>query len=218
MPTVTFRCPSCGTSFSLPSERLPASGARGRCQRCGAALVVFPDGNLARAEEDTDSGPKSSAPPTQAAGAEAQPTAEPIWEVKKPDPNQDFDRGPFTIGQIREKILDGQLMENDLARVHDGEWAPVCSYPALGAHFSEALQLHRQQHGDEGHCAIHRETRPRWECEKCQNYLCQECVRNEPLIEGGAPHYLCRSCGGETRTIGKRKGGLKGLVGGIWGR
>jgi hypothetical protein len=181
-------------------------------------LVVFPDGKLTRAQEDSGSGRKPSTPPTQASGAEAKPAAEPIWEVKKTDPNQDFDRGPFTIDQIREKILEGQLMENDLARVHDGEWAPVCSYPALGAHFSEALQLHRQQHGDEGHCAVHRETRPRWECEKCQNYLCQECVRNEPLIEGGAPHYLCRSCGGETRTIGKRKSGIKGLVGGIWGR
>ncbi len=216
MPTITFRCPTCGAVFSLPAERIPDSGARGKC-RCGASLNVFPDGRAAAAESD---GPAHSKPAPEA-NPSGTPPAEPpapIWRIRKPEPNQDFDPGPFTIDEIRKKILDGQLLENDLACVHDGEWAPARAYPALAALFSKALQQHRLKHGDEEHCAAHRDAKPRWQCEKCENYLCQECVRNEPLIEGGAPHYLCRACGGETRTLARSRGGLKGLMGGILGK
>ncbi len=180
-------------------------------------MDVFPDGRAAAAGDDGtvpgEHGPETSRPEPPP----PEPPA-PIWRVRKPEPDQDFDQGPFTIEQIREKILDGQLLENDLACVHDGEWAPARAYPALAALFTEAIQQHRQQHGDEEHCAVHKEAKPRWQCEKCENYLCQECVRNEPLIEGGAPHYLCRACGGETRTLVRTKGGLRGLVGGILGK
>ena len=215
MPNITFRCPTCGAAFSLQSERIPASGARGKC-RCGASLIVFPDGRataagaIGPAPGKLDETSRPDAPPPE--------PPVPIWSIRKPEPDQDFNQGPFTLDQIREKILGGQLLENDLACVHDGEWAPARAYPALAALFSEALQRHRLQHGDEEHCAVHKEARPRWQCEKCENYLCQDCVRNEPLIEGGAPHYLCRACGGDTRPLARSKGGIKGLVGGILGK
>ncbi len=216
MSDIAFKCPACGGTFSLPQARIPDSGARGKC-RCGAALIVFSDGHAALAEGN---GPVPGEPSPESPRPETPPPEPPapIWRVRKSDPDQDVDQGPFTIDQIREKVLDGQILEDDLACVHEGEWAPARAYPALATLFAEALQQHRQQHGDEEHCAVHRMTKPRWQCEKCQNYLCLECVRNEPLIEGGAPHYLCRACGGDTRPLNGNKGGLKGLLGGILGK
>ena len=215
MGMVTFRCPACQTAFGVPAERITPTGAGGRCRACGASLSVFPDGRAMLRAEDAPVAP--DVPPQAPAAAGPDLAAPRIWEVRKREPDPDFPPGPFTATEVRDLIFREAVLEDDLARITEGDWAPARSYPALAALFAEYLQSLRTERGHARACALHPDRQPGWRCLKCHLYLCAECTRNEPIIAGGAPHYVCAHCGGETEEV-KRAGGLKGLVGGILGR
>jgi predicted Zn finger-like uncharacterized protein len=58
---LNIRCHGCGRAFRVRQERLPASGARTRCPRCHALIVVPPAGAPVH-------GPTASAAARQGAG------------------------------------------------------------------------------------------------------------------------------------------------------
>ncbi|MGC8724647.1 MAG: zinc-ribbon domain-containing protein [Acidobacteriota bacterium] len=207
MADVTFRCPSCGKSFTLPEGALPAQGARGRCTSCGAQLVVHPDG---RAQLLGLPPPPKAAPGVELTG----PAADFRWEVRSQRADGAATAGPHTLAELREMILTETLFEGDYARVEGGDWQPVRAYPALMGFFAELVELHRQRHGDEEHCAEHRDREPDWRCPRCKNYLCRDCVKNQPLIEGGSPRYLCAACGIEAEPL--KRGSLRKMVPGLF--
>jgi predicted Zn finger-like uncharacterized protein len=200
LANLEFRCLSCSTAFVVPADRIPPSGGKGKCTACGAGLVIFPDGRIT--------------PPLGAgiAAAQAPLPDDPIWEVRLANPNPDFSPGPHRLKDLRQMILDGHVRDCDLARALGGDWQPVLSYPALNNFFKEKAQMEREVHGDEDHCANHRDQTPGWRCNKCQNYLCKQCVVNRPVIAGGAANYLCAACEADTIAL-KGKGALKSLGG-----
>jgi predicted Zn finger-like uncharacterized protein len=206
MAVLTFRCPACGNAFQAPSERIPPAGARGKCKQCGAAVVIYPDGRTLRAQEP---GAEPQAPPPQ------KVPDDPVWEVRPQNPNAPVARGPHTILDIRRMIVEGQIFEDDQARVYQGPWMPLTAYPVLNSFWAERAERQRELYGDEDHCALHRERKPGWRCPKCHNYLCSECVINRPIIEGGAARYLCLSCEIEATPV-KRESGLKKLIPGAF--
>ncbi len=197
---ITFVCPKCGTSFKVPKERLPTSSARGSCKQCGVSLAIYPGGRISMV--NVPSAPKS--PP--AAGKE------PGWEFERPGVKGAFDRGPFTIQEVRERIFSEEIMESDLARVAGSEWAPARAYPILSTLFAEYLKALKERFGDRGHCGNHKDSLPICQCLHCGTYLCEECVKNEPVIEGGANRLICGLCEGETRMLPKRR--IQRLLGG----
>ena len=207
MADVTFRCPSCGKSFALPEGALSAQGARGRCTSCGAQLMVYPGGQIQLLE--------APARPAAAPSAELTgPAAQFQWEVRSQKPESAITTATHTLAELREMILTETLFEGDYARVEGGDWLPVRAYPALMGFFAELVELHRQRHGDEEHCAEHRDREPGWRCPRCKNYLCRDCVKNQPLIEGGAPRHLCAVCGTEAQPL--KKGPLRKMVPGLF--
>ena len=187
MGNLEFRCIACGTPFQVPSERIPVAGGRGKCMSCGTALVIFPDGRITGAQ-------MPGMPMTAVAPAPPPPVDEPIWEIRLASVNPDFSPGPYRLSDIRRMVIEGRLQDNDLARVMEGDWEPIRSYPAVNGFFSEKVQIEREVHGDEDHCAVHRDQSAGWQCPKCHNYLCRDCVVNRPVIAGGAANYVCAEC------------------------
>lgn len=235
MATLFFTCPSCGNTFGVPREKIPAEGGRGRCMQCRNALTIYPDGRVTFApgvpmpKAGAAGAPASAPPPPPARPAQAEPawslpqappppppkpepalSDEPIWEVRSMDSSVELPLGRITLGQLRELILIEKVRETDLVRVLGGDWGAASSFPAVTAFFAEYILAIKEKHGDEDHCAHHPDRAPGFKCHRCQDYLCQECVLNEPLVAGGADHWVCATCRAETTTL-KRKGGLKGL-------
>ena len=200
MAAVTFACPGCGNTFQAPAERIPAEGARGKCKQCGMALTIYQDGHAVVAE--------ATAPQPQ------QPPDDPVWELRPQNPNSPVPRRPYAISDVGKMIVDGQLFEDDQARVHQGAWMFLTAYPALNSFWARRAEFHQEIYGDPGHCAIHPDRKPGWRCPKCHNFLCTECVINRPLIEGGAARYLCFGCEVEAQPV-KRDAGLKKFIPGV---
>ena len=210
MALATFTCSSCRATFQVPAERIPATGARGRCKGCGVSLTIYPDGRAILL---------ASAGPAPAASSAANSLLdEPIWKVKLQDAQGNWEtRGPLKLADLRDLILEDKLVEADLVQVLEGDWTPSRGFPALGKFFAERLEQLRALHGDEGHCAHHQDVPPGWQCLKCTDYLCEQCVANRPLLEGGESRFLCLNCDFETRTL-KGKSGISGVFKGILGK
>lgn len=201
LANLEFRCLSCGNAFVVPAERIPPGGGRGKCSSCGTPLVIYADGRIASAP-----GVPFVTP------AQAAPLDEPIWEIHLATPNPDFRPGPYRLKEVRQMVIEGHLYENDAARVMGGDWLPIRSYPAINNFFAEKVQIEREVHGDDEHCANHRDQTPGWRCTKCQNYLCKQCVVNRPVMAGGSANYLCAACEAATETL-KGKSALKSFGG-----
>lgn len=78
------QCPSCGTRFRLPDERMKPTGVKVRCSRCAHVFVVQPDGSAhapGGAHAQLDGNTQSYAPhdptgrPASSSGAPAQAPA-----------------------------------------------------------------------------------------------------------------------------------------------
>lgn len=78
------QCPSCGTRFRLPDERMKPTGVKVRCSRCAHVFVVQPDGSAhapGGAHASLDGNTQSYAPhdptgrPASSSGAPAQAPA-----------------------------------------------------------------------------------------------------------------------------------------------
>jgi predicted Zn finger-like uncharacterized protein len=148
--------------------------------------------------------------PVPAAPPQASP-AQPdriLWELKSDNPKADFSGGPYDLDQVREFIVQELFFEWDMVRPAGGDWMPAKAYPRLAPYFAECIERLRQLHGDHKSCAVHREREPKWQCLTCQDYLCEECVVNRPLVVGGASNYFCIRCERETRTLTTKRGFL----------
>jgi predicted Zn finger-like uncharacterized protein len=66
---IQVRCPSCEATFDTDERRIPKSGMRARCPRCGSSIFVLPDGSATMAAPRQTPGP--SAEPAAAASAPA---------------------------------------------------------------------------------------------------------------------------------------------------
>ncbi len=193
-----FVCPACQSAFQVPSAKIPPAGARGRCKACGAALTSFPDGRVASG----DTPPPAPPPPD-----------EPIWSLRLQNPNALIGSGPFRLAELREMILRDEVTEDDQVRIPGGTWLPLRAYPAMNPIWAERVQLMKELHGDEDHCAKHRDRTAPWRCPKCKNYLCEECVVNKPYIEGGAPRWMCAACDFDASATGaSRPGTIKRII------
>jgi hypothetical protein len=186
--------------------------------------MIYRDGRISFSAEPTAAAAPAKRPPSRAAvaptpaaprasPARAHPPAretsgdaagEPVWQVRALDGRQDLPVVRISLRQIRDLVLMERLNEDDQARVMGGEWASTRSYPAIAAFFAELIQGIKEKHGDERHCALHPERVPGWRCHKCLDYLCQECVLNEPLVAGGADHWVCAACRAETTALKKK--------------
>ncbi|MEJ2368354.1 MAG: hypothetical protein P8Z49_08400 [Acidobacteriota bacterium] len=231
MAEQAYRCPGCGRTFSVPAERVPVGGARGRCVGCGCRLTILNahpeilDLAFADLTQDrrTDTGRDGmtaeqvlhdEVPPPP---APESPLPETTWELRSQNPESQILLRPYTLPEIRQLVLEDRLTEDDLARIQGGDWQPLRAYPALMAAFASKRELEKQRHGDEERCANHPQSAPRWKCPKCQDYLCRECVINRPLIEGGAPHYICKRCESSLTTLASARG-LKKIAGFLKGK
>ncbi len=117
------------------------------------------------------------------------PVDEPIWEIRLASVNPDFSPGPYRLSDIRRMVIEGRLQDNDLARVMEGDWEPIRSYPAVNNFFSEKVQIEREVHGDEDHCAVHRDQSAGWQCPKCRQLPLQG-LRREPARHRGGRRQL----------------------------
>lgn len=216
MTLVEFRCIGCGNPFSVPFEVIPKTGGKGRCTNCGKTLAIFPDGrifdgraivppprHLHRPDAHAHKAPPAppqSAPVERATPDEAKKSGTPItekalWEIRAMNAAAPLvGTGPFRLSEMADLIAGGQIYPDDLARHEGGEWQPIRSFPALMSLFSEKASMHREEHGDPDHCALHDQSAADWYCSRCGDYLCALCVVERPLVTGGPPRPFCLNC------------------------
>lgn len=152
-------------------------------------------------------------PPPPPVTEAPDPKQERTWHLRFLEPKVLLGPGPYTLEELGEFILHEEVAEGDLGRVGMGTWLPLSSYPALEPYWTERNINHRESHGDAKHCSVHRDREPGWLCPKCKSYLCENCVIDRPLIEGGAPRMLCDACEFEALVLPKKGGLLPGLFG-----
>ena len=218
MALVDFKCLSCGQVFQVPGEKIPPGGARGRCKGCGASLMIYPDGRALPVPPAIPVTPPAgpAAPPVPT--PPPPPADDPIWSVRTHDIQGNVEEHTsLRLADVRQMIMTDKLMEGDSVKVLDGDWTPGRAFPLLGKLFAARLEQFRHEHGDEEHCAHHHDAMPGWQCLKCQDYLCERCVGNRPLLEGGEERFLCLTCDFETRSI-RAKPGISGVFKGFLGK
>jgi predicted Zn finger-like uncharacterized protein len=213
---LTFSCPSCARTFQVPESVIPPEGARGRCKGCGTSLTVFQDGHSEPVGAPTaahDPSPASAPPVYAPAPAGPDPKLARIWYLRLQDPKDLISPGPHCLEDLGQMISREEIVEEDQARLEGGAWMPMRAYPVFEAYWTERNLAHREKHGDEEHCAVHRDREPGWMCIKCKNFLCQDCVVNKPVIEGGAPRWVCDACDFDTKTLTKKSAFAKSIPG-----
>ena len=157
MAVLTFQCPACGNTFQAPSEQIPSAGARGTCKQCGAALVILPEGRAELAQ-------RYAAEPKTPPEKPEVPPDDPVWELRPQNPNSPVTRGPHKLSDLGQMIVQGEIFEEDQARVYQGAWMPLTAYPVLNSFWAERAERQRELYGDEDHCALHRDRKPGWRC------------------------------------------------------
>jgi predicted Zn finger-like uncharacterized protein len=80
---MNIRCPQCQTVFRVNPERIPASGVRARCARCGGTFTVHPPSVRPPEPQATTPAPASAAP---AAPPPRAPEPVPVPETPRPEP------------------------------------------------------------------------------------------------------------------------------------
>jgi len=84
-------CPSCSAEYPVDERRLPASGLKMRCPKCGARFHVHPDGRVDAAESGAAAaGPKKGSFPKPGGAAPPKPPSIPKPGARKP-PSGAFD-------------------------------------------------------------------------------------------------------------------------------
>lgn len=185
-----FKCPSCGTQFSIEEEKVPPKGLMGVCKKCNKKLIVFKDGKIELVEEKrVEDDPK-------------------IWHIRLKATSTLIPGGPFNLKQIREFVLEEKITQDDEAMIEgSGHFLPLKAISKMDPIFAEKVLLNRQKYGDLNHCVNHQEKEPKYFCPKCKKYFCKDCAINKPFIAGGAPRYVCKDCDIELTTL-KKGGGL----------
>lgn len=81
---MNIRCPQCQTVFRVNPERIPASGVKARCARCGGTFTVHPP-SARPPEPQAATPPAPSAPPPAATPRPPEPVNVP--EAPAPQPS-----------------------------------------------------------------------------------------------------------------------------------
>ncbi|MBM4360681.1 MAG: zinc-ribbon domain-containing protein, partial [Deltaproteobacteria bacterium] len=104
---LNVQCPSCSAPYSLSEKRVPASGMKMRCPKCGSSFLVMQDGSVTGgADAAAPAAPAPSAPPKappppkktiQSMGAMAPPAAKKSLFTPRATPEVEAD-DPFGGG------------------------------------------------------------------------------------------------------------------------
>ena len=99
---MNIRCPQCQTVFRVDPGRIPATGARARCARCGATFTVRPPSGPAASPHPVPAQPAPlPRPAVQPARPPARPAAPPPAPPARPAPSPER-RAPVPAGAIEE--------------------------------------------------------------------------------------------------------------------
>ncbi len=186
--TMTFKCPSCGHPHKVDASKLPPGGAKGPCRKCGAPIVLFPDGRVS-----SESSP------------EERQRRDGAWFLQ----HDGGEMGPFTLDELGELADSGGLSPEKMVHDGDGNWRPAGAFPALAAIFDAQATVTPGDDvttGDEDHCFEHPDVVPVRQCSQCGRFLCDACVK--PLQRGTVgvkPILVCSACGGTTMVLKRRE-------------
>lgn len=200
----TFTCPKCAGSFSIELARIPPVQARFRCPSC-AKPMDFPSRDEARIyaslqvkakARNPDSRPTERLAPDPAAVDDLAGAAGPgegtRFRIEKPG----FDRDVFDRRSLRNLIRAGEVTENDLIRVDDGDPVHAVDAPYLKSLF----HLRRSSRVTPPVCCrTHTDQVAFFQCTDTARPLCEDCA---PLKKFGATTIrVCQHCGGIAKDL-----------------
>ena len=199
-----FTCPKCAGSFSIELEKIPPVQARFRCPNCAKPLD-FPSRDEARVyaslqvkakTRNPDSRPKSKPATDPGLGDDTVGSGGPGDLAKFRIEKVGFERDVFDRRSLRNLIRSGELLENDLVRVDDGDPVRALDAPYLKSLFN----LRRSSRiTPPSCCRTHTDQVAFFQCTDTLRPLCEECA---PLRKfGGTTIRVCQHCGGVAKDL-----------------
>ncbi len=183
-------CPNCGSSQSVPLDKVPDEGAWGRCAVCRHRLFIErPDTPSAsgspQLSSDTWTPAAIDSTPTIRPKPEETPEATKLTALFLKTPDGRTSR--LTIKEVNARIRDQQILPWDLASEDGGRFTPIQSHPDFAESFYDTA------YGTQKTCWNHKEKVGEKICVRCQRCYCLDCA---PSPRAGTSTLSCQACGG----------------------
>ncbi|HUE77238.1 MAG TPA: zinc-ribbon domain-containing protein [Longimicrobiales bacterium] len=149
---MNIRCPHCQTLFRVDPTRIPTSGVRARCARCGEVFTVHPPGEggggptvtggarSGGAGKPAAPAPAAAGPPASAPHPDASPAAPPAPPAAAPAPPPGAPAAPFgsaDSGQRAARLA--RALVSDIVAYHPERRESSLAAGTLRAEFREEI-------------------------------------------------------------------------------
>lgn len=198
----TFTCPKCAGSFSIELEKIPPVQARFRCPTCSQPMD-FPSRDEARIyaslqvkekARNPDSRPEPAVDTAMAddTTGDSGPGDAARFRIEKPG----FESDVFNRRALRNLIRSGEVTENDLVRLDDGDPVRAVDSPDLKSLF----HLRRSSRVTPPVCCrTHTSRVAFFQCTDTTRPLCEDCAPTKKF--GATSIRVCQHCGGPARDL-----------------
>ena len=130
---IIVNCDSCGARYELDARKIKGKGARIRCPKCDARIIVYKPSET----DDAEAAPPVPAAnrPSSADNLDFREVGIAAWKVKvKIGLIYDFS----DVRTLRKYIQDGRVTDDDLLSQDGTQWLRIGDIPDLDAHFIDA--------------------------------------------------------------------------------
>jgi hypothetical protein len=184
-----INCPSCGSSQTVPLEKIPEEGAWGRCAVCKHRIFIerpaIPSSSDSPQLSDDTWAPAPAVPrPTVEAKVEprVEETKVGALFVKTPDGRTNR----LDIKEVRDQVRLQRILPWDLVSEDGGRFFPIQNHPDFVESFHDAISSEKT-------CWNHKDKVAEKLCVRCQRCYCSDCL---PPPRPGTSALSCRACGG----------------------
>ena len=130
---IIVNCDSCDARYELDARKIKGKGARIRCPKCDARIIVYKPSET----DDAETAPPAAAAnrPSSADNLDFREVGIAAWKVKvKIGLIYDFS----DVRTLRKYIQDGRVTDDDLLSQDGTQWLRIGDIPDLDAHFIDA--------------------------------------------------------------------------------
>ena len=141
---IVVNCDSCDARYELDARKIKGKGARIRCPKCDARIIVYKPADAETPDEAAPPAPAANRP-TSADALDFREVGISAWKVKvKIGLIYDFS----DVRTLRKYIQDGRVTADDLLSQDGAEWLRIGDISDLDAHFIDAYVAARDASED----------------------------------------------------------------------
>ena len=199
--SLQIECPNCSSSQWIAEDKVPDSGAWGRCSVCRERVFISRDNLPPPTEHVPPSSPQVEEPTLPS--SPQQPVAEPVRQAYSPPemqpagaelPTAVFVKTPdgqstqLSLRDLRERVRSQQILPWDWLSVDGRNFEAAQKHEGIAELFI-GLSTEASKR-----CWKHTDETPAKVCARCQRCYCLECI--PPAEKSQDSLFLCLACGG----------------------